>query len=343
MATDFKEVSRSVWQEMRAGTAYEQPNPDTGEYTADFWGAKAGEEIKFEDLVIFLCNANKNNAPSQIFDWNDYKAYLYVAGSSINTNMTTFSYINQKGTKVDTYLTGRLNKRIDSLDYNVYNTGVLFKIDTDKKTTSISLQYYYTGTKVKKKKALDTEDKDDYSIEDKYLAVEITSPSFINFYYLTKFIFSNNEYVNFSIQKKIARTIAEELKSTNNEQKLNFLYKSIPDLPEVFAELKKNVSLDLIFRHLTILKQYDESSWFEDSSNAVVNLLRLVGNSKTLYKKFRDNPLLVKQLYNNLNGISIYEGIPTSNAMIFACLIWMLCINQQFEGLGKADEYFYVG
>src|SRR6218665_61134 len=54
---DFKAASRAVWKSMRQGTPYEQPEPDTGPYTANFYGLEKEEGVDLPSLIDFIFNA----------------------------------------------------------------------------------------------------------------------------------------------------------------------------------------------------------------------------------------------------------------------------------------------
>lgn len=354
MADDFNVITRKTWQDIRTGTAFEQPEQDTGEYTLNFYGTRSNEGIKYDQLVSFIIDAFRD--PNLIFNWADFDAPDTVSYYSSVTyggpmlpviNSKPFVYINEEKKKIVTNFSGKLNKRIDYLEGT---SGYIIKIDAAREIIIASLQIYYENTKQYRADAGDTINPNDFRINDKYVAIELTTKNLTDFCYLLKSILGNTGFE--TIKRRIAEEYAGQIKKIAHENEAVFLYSNIPEF--AFNYLSGLLSSNQVFEHLALLKNYDDTgifSGFVDSSGAIINLLRVIGNAPELYFKLLDNPLLVKELYINLDSTSIFGGIEQDNRSLFASFLTALCLNMQFEGQLKVNENnepvelptFYIG
>ncbi|WP_264557905.1 ADP-ribosyltransferase [Flavobacterium sp. N1718] len=199
---------------------------------------------------------------------------------------------------------------------------------------------FYDKTKQYRKPVLSTTDNpDDFQVNDAYLAVELRAENMLDFAYLVQHV--AGEKLAAQLKDRITARFVEKLQLETNVSSLEFLYRNIPEF--AYEGLRNKLSSRTAFGHLISLKKYDESSWFIDSSNAVLSILRVIGNGKFLYQAFYSNPVLVKQLYENLDGTSVFEGTVTKNRMVFASLLWMLCANQRFEFDNRPIYTFFIG
>lgn len=335
---------------MRTGTAFEQPVIDTGAYKADFYGAKKGEGIKYPQLIRFLRESNVEK--SKVFDWKEFTAPSthtshnvpdgeggFIPRITIIEHNVPFVYINENNQKVETAIIGLLNKRID---YIGGDWAFMLHLNPVKKRLAGSMCFYYENTDQYRKNASDTIELNDFRIEKKYIAVSLTSENFNDFSALVEEIAGKRES-NF-VQQQIAKKYVQKILGANSASELKFLYETIPDF--AFEAIRPYLDFKLTLEHLSILKSYDDTgifSVFKDSSGAIINLLRIIGNTKLIYQVFLDNPILVKELYQNMDGTSTIDGVVEDNRMIFVNLLYALSLNNQFEGAEKTQETFRVG
>jgi|GEM_PF-2920929 len=344
MADDFNEVSRSMWQQVRSGTPFEGPTPDTGPYTIDFYQPTSrGYGVRFTELIAFFREVQKDS--SRIYDRQQFMAreVNFIGQPSMMGPPREFFYENVvlydavRKENVTVSLGARLNKRIDFLEDPL---GFTIFIDASKEVMYGSLLAFYDKTKQYRKPVPSTSDNpEDFQINDAYLAIELRAANMVDFTHLIQHV--AGEKIAAQLKDRITTRFVEKLQLETNVSSLQFLYRNIPEF--AYEGLRKKISSRTAFGHLISLKKYDESSWFIDSSNAVLNILRVIGSGKLLYEAFHDNPVLVKQLYENLDGTSVFEGTVTKNRMVFASLLWMLCANQRFGLDNTPTHTFFIG
>jgi hypothetical protein len=204
---------------------------------------------------------------------------------------------------------------------------------------------------------LSTPQLNDYTIEDKYKAIVITTPSINDFVGLISDIYGKDTEKN--IKDGIIKEYTTLLKNTCGAVELKFLYENIPDF--VIDDIKTygDIRIDILWEHLLILTDYDDTgklSNFKDASSALINVLRAIGDSKTLYKKFVADPILIKRIYKNLDGSSavselglnekkelVMAQVPVKNRILFANFLTALCVANKNEGLIDSKKTFYYG
>lgn len=349
MADNFDNISGSIWGELKTNTPYQQPEPDTGPHTANFYGLAQSEGIRFDSLVSFIKQSNRTTKP--IFNWNDFKGpsvserYQVRTGDGPqdrwrNINRTIeYSYTGEDSKKVQTVFGGKLNKRIDYLEDD---WGYVLKIDPKSEVINASLRFHYINTKQYRQDAEDTVEEKDYRIDDKYVAISITAVNLTDFCYMVKDI-QGERHFNF-VKEKIVKLFANKINNANTAADLKFLYENLPDF--AFTSLKSLIDHKLLLQHLQLLKDYDDKGFFsafKDSSGAIINLLRAIGDAPLVYYLMKDNPVLVKELYQNMDGASDFNGVKEKNATIFANLLWSLCAYMHYDEFEKPAATFYLG
>lgn len=347
---DFKNVARNIWKEMRSDTPFESPPPDTGEYKADFYGSKIGEGVKFPQLVRFLHDTVVDS--SLLFNWtafaapSSYTSYTvrdgeggFIPRINIIDHNVPFVYINANNQKVETAIAARLNKRIDYLEEG---WAFMLHLDAAKKYLAGSICFYYENTEKYRNNASDTIDLNDFRIAEKYIAVSLTSEDFTDFCALVEAIGGKRE-ANF-VRQQIAKKYVQKILGATSASELKFLYETIPDF--AFEWIRPYLEFKLVLEHLSILKSYDDTGYFSafrDSSGAMINLLRVLGDSRLVYHLFLNNPLLVKELYQNMDGVSTIGGKTQKNRMIFADFLYALSLSNQYQGATKTGAVFKIG
>jgi len=349
MADNFESISGVIWGEMHADTPYLQPSPDTGPHTTDFYGSGQSEGINFDRLVNFIKQANRTTKP--VFNWQDFigpsvsETYQVRTGDGPqdrwrNINKTIeFSYIRDDGKKIQTVFGGKINKRRDYLEDD---WGYILNIDPEGKLITATLRFYYVNTKQFRKDATETVEEKDYRIDEKYVAISITTVNLTDFCYVVKNIQGERHFK--TIRDSIVKLFAKKITTTGSAGDLKYLYENLPEF--AFETLNSLVDSDLLLKHLQVLKDYDDKGFFSafvDSSGAVINLLRAIGDAPTIYFLMKDNPVLVKQLYQNMDGTSEFNGVQEKNTTIFTNLLWSLCAYMSYEEFKPPAVKFYIG
>jgi hypothetical protein len=326
---NFTSISRNIWQEMREGIPYDQGQPDHGDFTNDCYGKKEGEGINFNTLVRVI----KKNDHTQLFDWNQYVteptpnlAIDNVSLAPISKNVP-FTYTNKEGKKVQAQLSGVLNKRKDYLEYNIdqqwaFNINIL----PEKEIFDLELNFFYQDTFKFRQYGNSS-----FESNSKYVAICLQSASLLDFLELVRFVLDDKDTRSSkAVESSIARTYANAIIAATDGFELNFLYGNAPEF--VLSSLSQYIDKDSFFTHLLQLKARDESKWFKDTSGAIINVLKSIGDAKFIYQKFIANPVLLKEFFFNLDGESPIESQMMPNKLVFASFMAGLCRYNGFKG-----------
>lgn len=342
----FNNVSNQIWQQLR-----NSPKPDQGDYKADFFGTKNTEGIDFAALVKFVRNFNKENTIYQRSNFErgfttHTETHIIDPGGVQTVDVKVpdniaFKYTADSGETINIQLSGLLNKRTDYLDPS---WGYRIKIHPSTGGGVATLHVYYDNTKQYRKDATETIEKGDFYIADKYIAIALTSYNLTEFCYLIDYIFGevSADYV----REDIAKYFGKLLNGKRSSSELNTIYSRLPDF--VYTRLPNYVTFETFKFHLLELQDYDDKgffSWAYDGSGAVINLLRLMcnGDSLKLFNLFKTDHYLLKRIYYNLDGESNINGLSETNYVIFANLLYALCLVNGFEGLNTIEKTFYIG
>ena len=298
---DFKTKSREIWSEIRSGTPFEQIKKDTGDYSENFYGSGNSEGINLPKLIRYIKDSERDH--TLIFNWDDYdipatvQQYRvrdgeggFVDRFKIIKNNIPFAYENHKKEKVKTAVSGILNKRIDCL---ANEWGYRLKIDAKAEVIQASLWYYYEKTKQFRSDASDTPKANDYRIENKYVAISLTSENLDDFCHLVREI--EGEAIFKKLQSDISEAYLKQIFETARPKELDFLYENAPNF--VF----KNILDELLFEDLRALLKWDQKKWFTDSSNAMMKILLGFKDLKKLYEMLEQDPSFVLQLYREMD------------------------------------------
>ncbi len=338
---DYNTISRNIWREIRKETPFEQPEPDP-EYTDKFYEGS----INLPLLLEFI----KTRYKTDIFNWEEFKAPgQYVENTDPDNPGYTqsnpgipFSYTSEQTGERKAYFKVKLNQGVNYLESDYNKFGFMVYIDPKSESIFARLTLYYHDTQSKRRPTKGSaEIPDQFTIDNQYRAIEISTSNLTDYCYLMLYLYGKD---TFDEQKDtIGKIFARELKETETAKELNFLYENIPDF--AFEDLNKTVS-PWAYTHLKKLKAYDDTgtlSFARDSSGAIINLLRIIGNSTEIYNYFLNFPNLVKELYNNMDGESSINGIQQKNRMLFANLLFMLCMANGYQGSGNTGAQFYLG
>jgi hypothetical protein len=366
----FEEISQQKWNTFSFGGGGGNDEPQYPQpcealpFDDDFY--KGG--INYYKLVQYI-----KTEYNQIFDSTNFEG-IAVNNTSTTSSPTTgvpvtsyyttienvpFSYSDNIGNSVVTNLSGRLNTRKCFLELKAPNLqwGWWFTLDSKNKEIALGIEYYYKGTYKQKRDLLSTPQLNDYTIENKYKAIIITTPNINDFVGLISDIYGKDT------EKNIKQAIIEEyisvLKDCNNGKELKFLYNNIPDF--VLEDIKNNkkIGVETLWDHMIMLTEYDDTGFlsnFKDASAALIKVLQAVGDSKILYTKFSADPTLIRRIYYNLDGSSnvsqlglnekgalVMAQVPVKNRILFADFLTALCVANKNEGLIDSKKTFYYG
>ncbi|MCP1995286.1 hypothetical protein [Flavobacterium sp. HSC-61S13] len=349
--TDFDDTSRELWQHIRLGTAFVQPPRDTGPYRADFYSTEKDGGIKFDQLIRFLNDSIWDS--TLIFNWQNYAAPTtytstrvpdgeggFIERLRLTNHQVPFTYMNERQQKVVSALSAKLNKRIDYLEnYWAY----VLALEPKKKYLAAVLCFYYDNTIQYRSPVVDVLEPNKFKIEEKYIAIQLTMENLADFYGVVKTITNNHSDLR-HVANQLAGSFFEQIKGATQGGVLKFLYERIPDF--IISSLRSHIDFKLAVSHLHILKTYDDSGWFSvfrDSSGAVINLLRIIGDSQQLYKLFVDNPTLLIELYQNMDGVSTVEEVTEKNRQLLADLMLVLCSSHTYQGVKSSGAVYRIG
>lgn len=342
----FDDISQQIWGQMQTGSSTPVP------YKASFYGIKELEEgIDYKELLFFL-NAYYNHIREE-YNYKDFAAGYKLETSYVRTadgnqprqrkipENTKFRYTDEQGTTRPITLKGILNKRPGYLESN---WGYVLAIDPFDEKISITLRIYYLNTMSERKPVLETTDDSDFTIPKKFVAIQLITESLVDFCDIIGFIWGDEDKKN--MQNNVTKAIANRLRYYKDPEHLNFLYSNIPDF--CIPMLGEKLTLEEIAHHLPQLYNYDVSgpfSWFKDSSTAIINFFRIIGskNPDQLLKLFVGNQESVRLLYYAMNGVSTVNGQTASTSILFANMIYSLCVLNAYKGLTKKESVFRIG
>ncbi|MCX6316437.1 MAG: hypothetical protein NTW29_04055 [Bacteroidetes bacterium] len=201
--------------------------------------------------------------------------------------------------------------------------------------------FIYKGTEENITEVTDNGYNNHFSINKKFIAIDMC---WRNAEHMMAFLKSAG-LLHFagSFEKNITEKFVTEIKKhADNGAKLNALYASMPSFTA--ENLSHFFSNDTLFTHLCRLKRWDEATWF-DPSGAILTILRTIKDPRFIYEKFKGNVTFLKELFFDIDGISVMEGNAVPNKIVFADLIWEICRFNLYEGFEINEETptFYFG
>ena len=97
------------------------------------------------------------------------------------------------------------------------------------------------------------------------------------------------------------------------------------------------------FNHLEILSNGDDSDIFKDSSSAVIQIFKAIGDPVPVLNYFRKNPDKLNRIYYNLDGSTEYDGKMQTNRMILANIIMLFSLFANNDKRKKEALSFIIG
>ena len=354
----FNQISRSVWKDISNDSPFSNVKDTCGDFDKKFYGLSLGQGINWDRLVKFL---KQRKLSDQLFNYDEFKGPVYVTFSASGnysiskTESNTpipFTYTTshldgereQKG-----LLNGKLNKRVCYLSHDY---GHIVRIDAEDEEIKATLQFYYENTAKYRVPVRDTPKPNDFYINDKYVAVALNTSNLRDFVHAILLIEGDHAFNK--IKNKIITQYVKALKKAKDSAAINFLYENAPEF--VLDALSDHLTFETFVQHIDLLIKHDTEGIFSgyiDSSSAMVNLFKGIGNIKQLYKLLRDNPTFVKTIYYNLDGDSEVEinvngqaqKVTKKNRVIFSQLMLVLCKLNQYEGIEEQETsyHYYLG
>ena len=141
--------------------------------------------------------------------------------------------------------------------------------------------------------------------------------------------------------KYFLKNFADALKKYENPESLKFIYENIPDT--ILSNLSVHIDKLTFFNHLEILSDADDSNIFKDSSSAVIQVFKAIGDPVPVLKYFRENPGKLNRMYYNLDGSTEYEGKMQSNRMILANIMMLFSLFVNNDKRKKEAQSFIIG
>ncbi|GEM_PF-2825170 len=302
--------------------------------------------IDFPSLIRDL-DGSKYGSPinDQKFSYEFYKSKVDVynpspdgLGGVWGKEDTQLEYIHpSKGQRVKTDLRASLNKVECCID-PVFSYRI--RVSADK--ISYGLVYHYKDAAKAVAFVGNYQDRDRYTVDEKYVAIHIHSENTEDIIQVLKRI-NGERYID-DFKGLIGKYFQRALLATTDKADLNELYKKAPLFALEWLAGPGQFTSVMWQEHLPLLLSYDNSgllSFVRDSSHAVVNLLQGIKDMRFLYDELKKNPGLIKTIYANMDGSSAFKGADISNRKIFSSLLNAICYHN-IDKCTRTGERFYV-
>ncbi|WP_126652886.1 hypothetical protein [Chryseobacterium aureum] len=141
--------------------------------------------------------------------------------------------------------------------------------------------------------------------------------------------------------KYFLKNFADAFKKYEDSESLKFIYQNIPET--ILSGLSAQIDNLTFFNHLEILSNADDSNIFKDSSSAVIQVFKAIGDPVPVLKYFRENPDKLNRIYYNLDGSTEYDGKMQSNRMILAHIMMLFSLFANNDKRKKEAQSFIIG
>lgn len=302
--------------------------------------------IDFPALIKDL-DGSKYGSPinDQKFNYELYKGKLDVynpspdgLGGVWSNEGAELEYIDSiTGRKNKTNLHASLNKVVCCID-TVFN----YRIRVSAEKISYGITYHYKDASGEESLVDHYQDRDRYTIDEKYVAIHIHSENAEDIIQVLKRI-NRGAFID-DFKKLVGKYFQQALLATTDKADLNELYKKAPLFALEWLAGPGQFTSVMWQEHLPLLLSYDNSgllSFVRDSSHAVVNLLQGIKDMRFLYDEFKKNPGLIKTIYANMDGSSAFKGADISNRKIFSSLLNAICYHN-IDKCTRTGDLFYV-
>ncbi len=137
------------------------------------------------------------------------------------------------------------------------------------------------------------------------------------------------------------KNFAEAIRKYNDPESLKFIYENVPET--ILPNLSVHIDHLTFFSDLEILSKADDSDIFKDSSSAVIQIFKAIGDPVPVLKYFRENPDKLNRIYYNLDGSTEYDGKAQSNRMILANIMMLFSLFANNDRRKKEARTFTIG
>lgn len=151
-------------------------------------------------------------------------------------------------------------------------------------------------------------------------AVELRTHSFVEYKNLLLYLGYGNVETDYDASSFFIREFTHFLEGSS---RADDLYKVYGDMPTSFI-IKIHLPTNVVVNHLKILAKEDDTGWFSWTKDTTSLLIKVMG----MFRKFQEavdyfweNPKLLTEIYDNLDGHSEVLGQLKSNRILFASVL----------------------
>ncbi|KFF09373.1 hypothetical protein [Chryseobacterium luteum] len=151
-------------------------------------------------------------------------------------------------------------------------------------------------------------------------AVELRTHSFVEFKNLLLYLGYGNVETDYDASSFFIREFTHFLEGSG---RADDLYKVYGDMPPSFI-IKIHLPTNVVVNHLKILAKEDDTGWFSWTKDTTSLLIKVMG----MFRKFQEavdyfweNPNLLTEIYDNLDGHSEVLGQLKSNRILFTSVL----------------------
>lgn len=312
-----------------------------GDYKANFYGLKKGEGIDFPKLLNYLKFGQKGTLCYWRFKGTPTKerdvviSYGVVETGRILNSTVAFTYKNEYKQKIETGIRCAINTKEDYV-LNVPHFSM--DLDFNKKNSVGRIVYFFAGTEDYRKEALSTSDKTDFTINEKYVAINFFSENLNDMAFLAKELYGDAEWYKNLVNAQYLPL----LENAKYAEELIWLYENAADF--TLAALKP----EALWKHICTFYKYDtvgKFSFLKDASKQLMRTLFAFNTPekiKYLMAQLVKNQLFVKKIYDALDGTMVFNGKEQKCQTIFASIITGFCFTDT-STLNFTNEIFSVG
>lgn len=311
------------------------------DYRADFYGLKSNEGINFKRLISQLKTKQNFKLIYQEYRGEVIKErkaisrYGVVETAKVMNKTVPFTYINEYKQQIETSINCGINKKEDFI-LNVPHFN--FEIDIRAKSIVCGIDYFYYDTEQYRKPVKKTPKKDDFYINDKYVAIKFFSENITDMAFLCQEVYGNSDWY----KNNVNEIYIPLLENSKSAEELIWLYENAPDF--TLAALNQ----EILWKHIKIFYNYDtvgKLSFFKDASTQLMRALFAFNTAekiKYLMVQFRKNQSFIKKIYDALDESISFMGQEQKCQTVFASIITNFCY-VDYSTLNFINDIYFIG